>query len=98
MARAIRGVIRAVAICCLALLASAQITFPPEVKALRAIRDKLQDPSNNLNWTKSNDPCTSNWTGVICYIDQSDGYPHVEELYDYLFSVPVILINFYIAS
>ncbi|GLU14827.1 hypothetical protein SLE2022_313740 [Rubroshorea leprosula] len=80
MARAICGVIPVVAICCLALLATAQITFPPEVKALRAIRDKLQDPSNNLNWTKSSDPCTSNWTGVFCYLDHSDGYLHVGEL------------------
>ncbi|GLT56700.1 hypothetical protein SLA2020_297250 [Shorea laevis] len=80
MERAISGVLPAVAICCLALLASAQITFPPEVKALRAIRDKLQDPRNNLSWTKSSDPCTSNWTGVICYPDQSDGYLHVGEL------------------
>ncbi|GLT56701.1 hypothetical protein SLA2020_297260 [Shorea laevis] len=93
MARAISGVFPAVAICCLALLASARITFPPEVKALRAIHDKLKDPNNNLNWTKSRDPCTSNWTGVICYPDQSDDYLHVGELYDNLFSVLVILIN-----
>ncbi|KAL7248755.1 hypothetical protein ACSBR2_003484 [Camellia fascicularis] len=50
------------------------------VAALQAIHGKLQDPLKNLrNWAKK-DPCTSNWTGVICNVDSSDGYLHVQEL------------------
>ncbi|CAL5389033.1 unnamed protein product [Camellia sinensis] len=56
------------------------ITHPLEVAALQAIHGKLQDPLKNLrNWAKK-DPCTSNWTGVICNVDSSDGYLHVQEL------------------
>ncbi|KAF2306608.1 hypothetical protein GH714_019761 [Hevea brasiliensis] len=52
-----------------------------EVDALRAARNSLIDPYNNLrNWDKG-DPCTSNWTGVLCYDTVStDGYWHVQEL------------------
>ncbi|CAL5335321.1 unnamed protein product [Camellia sinensis] len=56
------------------------ITHPLEVAALQAIHGKLQDPLKNLrNWAKK-DPCTSNWTGVICNVHSSDGYLHVQEL------------------
>ncbi|XVE84304.1 hypothetical protein DITRI_Ditri17bG0002300 [Diplodiscus trichospermus] len=66
--------------CCFALLASAQLTYPPEVDVLNAIRRKLKDPRKNLrNWRKG-DPCLSNWTGVICTTNQVDGYFHVQEL------------------
>ncbi|KAH7672448.1 Non-specific serine/threonine protein kinase protein [Dioscorea alata] len=55
-------------------------TDPAEVKALRAIRSNLVDPCNNLNNWKSGDPCTSNWTGIICQSTANDGYLHVHEL------------------
>lgn len=51
------------------------------VNALLGIRNKLEDPFKRLNWTRKHDPCASNWTGVICYKDTSDGYMHVQELY-----------------
>ncbi|CAH9114314.1 unnamed protein product [Cuscuta epithymum] len=61
--------------------ADSQVTHPDEVKALRAIRGSLVDPNRNLtNWRKG-DPCTSNWTAVLCYNDtMNDGYFHVREL------------------
>ncbi|XP_059429377.1 probable LRR receptor-like serine/threonine-protein kinase At1g06840 [Corylus avellana] len=57
------------------------ITSPVEVTALRAIRKSLIDPNKNLsNWDRG-DPCTSNWTGVICHNDTlEDGYLHVDRL------------------
>ncbi|GMJ08569.1 hypothetical protein like AT5G37450 [Hibiscus trionum] len=56
------------------------ITYPPEVDALRAIRRKLHDPKKFLrNWGRG-DPCHRNWTGVICTLPLSDGYMHVQEL------------------
>lgn len=52
------------------------------VSALQVVRRKLKDTQGNLNWTKSStDPCTSNWTGVICTWNKDDGYFHVRELY-----------------
>ncbi|KAL9337121.1 hypothetical protein Peur_071609 [Populus x canadensis] len=49
--------------------------------ALQVVRRKLKDTQGNLNWTKSGtDPCTSNWTGVICTWNKDDGYFHVREL------------------
>ncbi|KAJ9185537.1 hypothetical protein P3X46_005161 [Hevea brasiliensis] len=72
-----------VSYCYLLLLAHAQTssTDPSEIDALRAARNSLIDPYNNLrNWDKG-DPCTSNWTGVLCYDTVStDGYWHVQEL------------------
>ncbi|XVF65979.1 hypothetical protein PTKIN_Ptkin09bG0294000 [Pterospermum kingtungense] len=68
--------------CCLLLLAAAApITDPSEVSALVAVKKQLVDPKNHLrNWSKG-DPCTSNWTGVLCYGDLgNDGYLHVQEL------------------
>nr|QJR84050.1 CARD1-like protein 5 [Phtheirospermum japonicum] len=59
---------------------SLHITDPREVDALLAVRSDLNDPYKNLNWSKRHDPCTSNWTGVICYFDEADGYMHVQEL------------------
>ncbi|XVE80707.1 hypothetical protein DITRI_Ditri15bG0002300 [Diplodiscus trichospermus] len=79
MAKAILSIVLVFVSCCFALLASGQITYPPEVDALNAIRHKLNDPNKNLNWTKG-DPCVSNWTGVICSTIQDDGYLHVQEL------------------
>lgn len=52
------------------------------VNALLEIQKKLEDPYKRLNWTRTHDPCTSNWTGVICSpADKFDGYMHVQELY-----------------
>lgn len=52
------------------------------VKALRAVKSRLIDPNNYLrNWHKG-DPCTSNWTKVVCSNKTgNDGYLHVAELY-----------------
>ncbi|KAI0498139.1 hypothetical protein KFK09_021380 [Dendrobium nobile] len=61
--------------------AIAQITDPSEVTALKAIRNKLLDPMNNLKTWSDGDPCSSNWKGVLCYNSTlEDGYLHVEEL------------------
>ncbi|XP_022735692.1 probable LRR receptor-like serine/threonine-protein kinase At5g37450 [Durio zibethinus] len=79
MAKLILSIVLVIVSCCFALLASGQLTYPSEVDALNGIWRKLQDPMKNLrNWTK-NDPCVSNWTGVIC-ANQDDGYLHVQEL------------------
>ncbi|KAA8550460.1 hypothetical protein F0562_002144 [Nyssa sinensis] len=61
--------------------AGAQITHPAEVTALGAIKKNLIDPNQNLsNWNRG-DPCTSNWTGVLCFNKtMDDGYLHVAEL------------------
>ncbi|THU51636.1 hypothetical protein C4D60_Mb06t33110 [Musa balbisiana] len=62
-------------------LTGAQLTDPSEVSALKAIRSHLIDPLGKLNNWEVGDPCTSNWTGVICYnLTLSDGYLHVIEL------------------
>ncbi|KAL9374563.1 hypothetical protein Peur_034183 [Populus x canadensis] len=47
---------------------------------LQAVRRKLTDTQGNLNNWKKSDPCTSNWTGVVCILDKNDGYFHVREL------------------
>ncbi|KAK7290326.1 hypothetical protein RIF29_04655 [Crotalaria pallida] len=69
--------------CCCLLPAAAQdgITDPTEVQALKTIKISLIDPNGNLsNWNRG-DPCTSNWTGVLCFNESSaDGYLHVQEL------------------
>ncbi|KAK8682616.1 hypothetical protein V6N13_055000 [Hibiscus sabdariffa] len=67
---------------CLCLAAAASpTTHPSEVSALRAVKKQLVDPKNNLrNWGHG-DPCTANWTGVLCSNDLGDdGYLHVQEL------------------
>ncbi|KAI3896058.1 hypothetical protein MKX03_030929 [Papaver bracteatum] len=59
------------------------ITAPIEVKALLAIKQNLTDPRDFLKkWNRQTDPCTSNWTGVLCFNTSSpiDGYLHVREL------------------
>ncbi|OWM72024.1 hypothetical protein CDL15_Pgr017907 [Punica granatum] len=57
------------------------VTDPLEVKALRDIRRRLKDPNGNLTNWNSGDPCTSTWTGVICFNRTlDDGYLHVQEL------------------
>ncbi|KAK9279375.1 hypothetical protein L1049_013054 [Liquidambar formosana] len=79
----------AVWLCSSSLLIGAQndtatqdnITNPAEVTALGAIKQRLIDPFNNLsNWNRG-DPCTSKWTGVLCFnTTKDDGYLHVQEL------------------
>ncbi|CAN0876890.1 Probable LRR receptor-like serine/threonine-protein kinase At1g06840 [Linum grandiflorum] len=67
---------------CSAPFAAAQsITDPVEVKALRDVHRSLIDINRNLsNWNRG-DPCTSNWTGVLCFNStMDDGYLHVREL------------------
>uniref|UniRef100_A0A2N9F2B8 non-specific serine/threonine protein kinase n=1 Tax=Fagus sylvatica TaxID=28930 RepID=A0A2N9F2B8_FAGSY len=51
------------------------------LKALQAIKSSLIDPNGNLsNWDQG-DPCTSNWTGVVCFnTTLNDGYLHVQHL------------------
>ncbi|XP_042494889.1 probable LRR receptor-like serine/threonine-protein kinase At1g06840 isoform X2 [Macadamia integrifolia] len=70
-----------VSFCCFALLVAAKTTNPSEVNALQAIRSSLIDPMKHLdNWRKG-DPCTSNWTGVLCFSTVgADGYMHVDQL------------------
>ncbi|PON60517.1 GPCR kinase [Parasponia andersonii] len=74
---------RAILVClfsCSALFVSGDITNPLEVSALKAVRGQLNDPLERLkNWTNE-DPCISNWTGVICTGVLEDGYRHVKEL------------------
>ncbi|KAI5397151.1 hypothetical protein KIW84_063105 [Lathyrus oleraceus] len=57
------------------------ITDPTEFEALKAIKEKLIDPNGNLsNWIRG-DPCTSRWTGILCFNETLiDGYLHVQEL------------------
>ncbi|XP_059668624.1 probable LRR receptor-like serine/threonine-protein kinase At1g06840, partial [Cornus florida] len=49
--------------------------------ALRAVKRSLLDPMNHLKNWKKRDPCTSNWTGVLCF-DKigTDAYLHIREL------------------
>lgn len=50
--------------------------------ALRAIKRSLVDVNKNLSNWDSGDPCTSNWTGVLCYNQTlDDDYLHVQELF-----------------
>lgn len=55
--------------------------FSFAVSALRAVRRKLKDPMDHLQDWRKTDPCASNWTGVFCIPDPSDGFLHVKELY-----------------
>ncbi|KAJ1377997.1 Serine-threonine/tyrosine-protein kinase, catalytic domain [Sesbania bispinosa] len=67
--------------CCYFLLAAGQSTDPNEVDALRAIREKLIDVNGNLSSWSRGDPCTSQWTGVLCSNRTSDdGHLHVLQL------------------
>jgi hypothetical protein len=52
------------------------------VSALLAVKRKLIDHKNRLaNWNNKEDPCISNWTGVVCNETVgADGYFHVNEL------------------
>ncbi|XP_061346769.1 probable LRR receptor-like serine/threonine-protein kinase At1g06840 isoform X2 [Gastrolobium bilobum] len=66
--------------CCYLLLAVGQ-TDPTEVDALRTIKESLIDVNGNLSSWSNGDPCTSNWTGVLCSSTTLvDGYLHVQQL------------------
>ncbi|KAI4302627.1 hypothetical protein MLD38_038349 [Melastoma candidum] len=68
--------------CCFFVTGStADTADPSEVEALADIKSSLIDPMNHLgNWNKG-DPCTSNWTGVLCFSSVTgNGYLHVREL------------------
>ncbi|KAK9167873.1 hypothetical protein Syun_000013 [Stephania yunnanensis] len=71
----------ALCLCSSALQLQALLTHPLQVNALQAIRRSLNDPVNNLkNWGKG-DPCTSNWTGVVCFnTTGKDGFLHIQQL------------------
>ncbi|KAG8633649.1 hypothetical protein MANES_18G125500v8 [Manihot esculenta] len=77
------GAILIMWLCWSSVLIEAQdsITDPVEVSALQNIRRSLIDINRNLsNWNRG-DPCTSNWTGVLCFnITMDDGYLHVRKL------------------
>ncbi|KAK7385633.1 hypothetical protein VNO78_31381 [Psophocarpus tetragonolobus] len=68
--------------CCYFLLAAGLITDPTEVDALKIIKGSLIDINGNLsNWDRG-DPCTSNWTGVMCSdTTLVDGYLHIRQLH-----------------
>ncbi|XP_020273382.1 probable LRR receptor-like serine/threonine-protein kinase At1g06840 [Asparagus officinalis] len=75
------GAILACSFCLSLQPAEAQITYPSEVDALRAIRSSLIDPLDKLKSWNHGDPCASNWTGINCYNSTfPDGYLHVQEL------------------
>ncbi|KAL1195842.1 putative leucine-rich repeat receptor-like serine/threonine-protein kinase [Cardamine amara subsp. amara] len=76
-----RGSLFLVTFCCLLLHVTGSRTDPLEVNALQEIKRSLIDPMRNLsNWEKG-DPCTSNWTGIICFRrSHEDGHFHVQEL------------------
>ncbi|XP_073289179.1 probable LRR receptor-like serine/threonine-protein kinase At1g06840 [Primulina huaijiensis] len=61
-------------------LAYGQVTDPNEVTALLGVRRKLNDHFKYLNWSQKHDPCNSHWTGVKCFLNQTDGFMHVQEL------------------
>ncbi|KAJ6349104.1 hypothetical protein OIU77_006655 [Salix suchowensis] len=71
-----------IGLCWSSLLVAAQdaTTDPLEVKALRDIKNSLVDINNNLSNWRQGDPCTSNWTGVLCFNSTKEGRYHVREL------------------
>ncbi|KAL3574597.1 hypothetical protein D5086_025210 [Populus alba] len=77
------GAVLLIWLCCSSLLVAAQdgITAPEEVKALQDIKNSLIDINKNLSNWRRGDPCTSNWTGVLCFnATKEDAYLHVREL------------------
>uniref|UniRef100_A0A7N0VFD5 non-specific serine/threonine protein kinase n=1 Tax=Kalanchoe fedtschenkoi TaxID=63787 RepID=A0A7N0VFD5_KALFE len=75
------SVLLAVSLFSARLVGAQDITDPTEVAALHSIKRSLDDPMRNLSDWASGDPCSSNWTGVLCYDSVlEDGYLHVVEL------------------
>nr|GMC97697.1 probable LRR receptor-like serine/threonine-protein kinase At1g06840 isoform X1 [Ipomoea batatas] len=76
------GFVFVVAFACFLKLVVAQVTDPAEVSALTTVKSSLIDGMKNLKNWKKGDPCTSNWTGVICFpAAKDDGYYHVREIH-----------------
>ncbi|KAL2484960.1 Leucine-rich repeat protein kinase family protein [Abeliophyllum distichum] len=82
MARlAIRGCFWAVLLYICVQFAVAQKTDPSEVTVLVAVKSSLIDHMKRLSTWNKGDPCTSNWTGVLCSdVVGGDGYLHIKEL------------------
>ncbi|KAL2509786.1 Leucine-rich repeat protein kinase family protein [Forsythia ovata] len=82
MARlAIRGCFWAVLLYLCVQFAVAQKTDPSEVTVLVAVKSSLIDHMKQLSTWNEGDPCTSNWTGVLCFdVVGGDGYLHIKEL------------------
>ncbi|CAK9142151.1 unnamed protein product [Ilex paraguariensis] len=75
------GILFAASFYCSVLLADSHITDPSEVSALLAVKGSLIDRRKHLKSWNKGDPCTSNWTGVLCFnASGTDGYLHVREL------------------
>ncbi|XP_076959597.1 putative LRR receptor-like serine/threonine-protein kinase At1g06840 [Bidens hawaiensis] len=75
------GCVFAFTVHCLLMIAVAKVTDPSEVSALLAVKGNLVDPMNHLNNWNNGDPCTSNWTGVICvHKTNVDKFLHVQEI------------------
>ncbi|XP_023543329.1 probable LRR receptor-like serine/threonine-protein kinase At1g06840 isoform X1 [Cucurbita pepo subsp. pepo] len=67
--------------CCSVLLSGAAITEPSDVEALLTVKRSLIDPMDNLKNWNNGDPCTTNWTGVVCSVfDGAVGNLRVKEL------------------
>ncbi|CAI8597059.1 unnamed protein product [Vicia faba] len=70
--------------CCCFAPAAAQlinVTDPTEVLALRSIHESLIDRNGHLSNWKDDDPCLSNWTGVVCSNETiEENFLHVVEL------------------
>ncbi|KZV50347.1 putative LRR receptor-like serine/threonine-protein kinase, partial [Dorcoceras hygrometricum] len=50
------------------------------VTALLGVHRNLNDQFRHLNWSQKHDPCASYWIGVKCFLNQTDGFMHVQEL------------------
>ncbi|CAL9083224.1 unnamed protein product [Musa textilis] len=74
------GAIMTVSSTCILHVAQAWSTDSLEISALRIIRGSLIDNMNSLKSWSNGDPCTSNWTGIICYAAPNDEYLHIREL------------------
>ncbi|KAK4794360.1 hypothetical protein SAY86_012354 [Trapa natans] len=74
------GFLIALSTCCFNTVVLGQTTPENEVSAMKAVYSRLKDPMKNLRRWGRGDPCTSEWSGVICAFDQKDGYLHVREL------------------
>ncbi|XP_074581709.1 putative LRR receptor-like serine/threonine-protein kinase At1g06840 [Curcuma longa] len=73
------GAVLAMSCTCTLHVTQATSTHPTEVHSLRIIKRNLIDPTGSLNNWDNGDPCTSNWTGVIC-ATQNDEYQHIKAL------------------
>ncbi|GMH10056.1 hypothetical protein Nepgr_011897 [Nepenthes gracilis] len=76
------GCLLMVSCCCSVLHVFAHTTTDSaEVSALQSVKSSLIDPMGHLEDWNQGDPCTSNWTGVLCFDNvETDGYLHVREI------------------